>query len=244
MFELNKELQKASLEIEKIMKAKNITTGTPQSYFKNDLLNVLKDVILYNNETFKLNVIQWLTEEEANFLAEMSDKNNKEFSKVIKGNYARVPYFHFQDENLLKTLKFKFMLDLEFIIKQLYNVNIEEINSLHLSRYEHSSYNKNDWHRDLDSIVTGVTLLNNNFEGGEIEINSGGVYGDTKVFDYKDFPIGCIHLFRGMELHHGTPLVSGEKKILTVWLRELINDDISPSTRNMLEAVKRYQNIL
>ena len=107
----------------------------------------------------------------------------------------------------------------------------EQYYNFHLNGYyqfQYTTYDANgryDWHTDMSfgqkygsdaepRKLSMSLLLNDDFEGGEFEINSGKEEEADKVPMYK----GRVVLFPSFMIHRVTPVTKGIRKSLVVWV--------------------------
>lgn len=242
MFSLNKDLQKASLEIKKIYE-KNIN-GRVQYPFQGEEINkevrqIVNDVITFHDPEFNYTVLNWLNEDEIKYLQNIFEERYSEFVPNYGDHYShqinelRINTF---DEILYQKIGQKFFLDLEWILAQIYDHWLEDFDSIHLTRYNHKEIKTNAWHVDGNSDITAITLLSNDYIGGELNLSSSGVFGKVKTFDYKDFPVGSTHFFKGKSIHKGGDVIDGTKKMMVIWASKKQND---PTFKSHLENIIR-----
>jgi hypothetical protein len=97
----------------------------------------------------------------------------------------------------------------------LYMTKIAEVRSIQLARYCVSEVNGGNWHSDVDSDITLVVALDEDYEGGGTAIKP---YGTAKEIVIPKLPVGTALLFRGKYLQHkGLPISKGSRNILVVW---------------------------
>ena len=117
---------------------------------------------------------------------------------------------------------------LNFIIQaaneQFYNFHLNGYPSFQYTTYDASSNGRYDWHTDLEfgakhghdaepRKLSLSLLLNDDFEGGEFQINNGKEETPLVVPMNK----GRVVLFPSFMIHRVTPVTKGTRKSLVVW---------------------------
>jgi len=105
---------------------------------------------------------------------------------------------------------------------------VEQTEEIQLTKYLPGEYFKRHWDNfnkddnepiDNDRIATIILYLNDDFEGGETVFNRLGISITPKrgKVCYFSYPMGSDTT--RLE-HEAKPLVSGEKKIIQIWIRD------------------------
>tara|TARA_R100000700_G_scaffold38438_1_gene49769 strand:+ start:2664 stop:3209 length:546 start_codon:yes stop_codon:yes gene_type:complete len=175
--------------------------------------------------------MKWLT---WNWTDILSQKDIKEINKIIKKHPVKIKD---KPANSIKTSKVKFVLYghlrscLDKCLQEIYKSNEINFNNLNIYPYENdrhvhcNTYNKNsqyDWHIDAndqndDWDIKYTVLINTSekkYTGGKFKIF---VNDKPKHFKYFDEP-GSMIMFRSHILHKVTPVTSGERKTLTLFI--------------------------
>lgn len=187
MFELNKNLSRASLEIKRIYET-NLNGRIIQPFqskeIKEEVRNILKEVIVFHDAKFNYTVIKWFNDEEIKYMQDLTKEKYNSFNVQPHEHYShqikelRINAF---DKPLHQLICTKFFLDMEWILAQIYDIFIEDFDSIHFTRYRVNEIKSNAWHYDNNSNLTCITTLNSDYTGGELSLTNSGVYGDINV---------------------------------------------------------------
>lgn len=113
------------------------------------------------------------------------------------------------------------------IMLDIFNTNIPDISdvmymsrstkikSIQLAKYSTDDISEGNWHKDLNSDITLVVALNDDYVGGGTIIKPYGVEPEVTI---PSLPAGTALLFRGKHfLHKGLPVLKGTRNILVFW---------------------------
>lgn len=107
---------------------------------------------------------------------------------------------------------FDIISDLQVII---YGISPVRLVTIQLAKYGVHNTKCGAWHSDNDSDLTMTVCLNDDFEGGGVQIK---VLGETKVITVEKKPKGTATLFTGkMCLHRGFEVTKGDRDLLVFW---------------------------
>lgn len=106
---------------------------------------------------------------------------------------------------------------------EFYQHDLFGFNAIQYAEYNFKQLGKYDYHMDMHMFpstsdnnmprkLSASLLLNNTFEGGEFEINTGG--GGEKV---SELVAGTIIVFPSYLIHRVKPVTKGIRRSLTVW---------------------------
>jgi len=97
-----------------------------------------------------------------------------------------------------------------------YEYIIQNVHRLEARVAEHIIYHTNGhvgYHTDDDSIITMVSLLNNNFTGGNLEIRQNSIDENVETISLKQ---GDIIMFPSMADHQVLPITSGDRYVFVI----------------------------
>jgi PKHD-type hydroxylase len=192
---------------------------------------------IYNNPWQRSQItfpfVTWdngFTEEELNAIVKYCDVSGTEFGTTFGSENKeeiekhRVSNIMFHDRNENTAWIFD---KLNFIIQaaneQFYNFDLNGY-----SKFQYTTYDSNgryDWHTDMSFGVkygedveprklSLTLLLNDDFEGGEFQINNGKEETPIPVEMHK----GRVVLFPSFMIHRVKPITKGIRKSLVVWV--------------------------
>lgn len=166
------------------------------------------------------------SEEEIGNLLEFFSKNPTKEAGVLKGvdtvtdKSVRVTNINFYQ----RSSNTNWIFDrLDWVIKEInkkyYRFDITSFDNFQYCEYYGSNGGKYDWHTDSSFGNTGDTtrklslslLLNDDYEGGEFELNWAG----NKVSINK----GQLIIFPSVLMHRVKPVRKGTRKSLVVWMQ-------------------------
>lgn len=134
---------------------------------------------------------------------------------------AQMPEVVLQDmlPDLHDELWDKFVAELYGYILLQTGISIERIGSIQVAKYSADGIRQGVWHHDNDSDITVTVALNDDFEGGGVEIMStNGVLEPPYCND--SVVRGQATVFRGRtSLHRGLPVTKGNRYILVFWCK-------------------------
>ena len=85
-----------------------------------------------------------------------------------------------------------------------------DLDSMFINRHSADGIKHMPAHRDVQSILSGIVKLNDNYEGGE-------TYFEDLEWDNSDVPVGSMTLFPGITSHQVMPVTSGVRYNATIW---------------------------
>lgn len=89
------------------------------------------------------------------------------------------------------------------------------LHTAQFAKYTPETTYKGNWHKDVDSDITLVINLGDNFRGGGTIIKPNGLGAPIEV---PPLPIGHGLLFNGKSMSHmGLPVMEGERDLLVFW---------------------------
>ena len=134
---------------------------------------------------------------------------------------AQIPELTLQDNHpeVYEQLAEAFFGDIEPIIQALLGHELESIESIQLAVYEATGgVNKGTPHTDEDSDITVTVALNDDYEGGGLELHTGGY--KSEVVTMPKLKAGTAAIFKGrMTVHNGLPVTQGQRNLLVFWCR-------------------------
>lgn len=147
--------------------------------------------------------------------------NTEDLDKTINIRKSEIGFHHKNTETAWIFDKINFVIN--NINDEFYGFKLNGYNAFQYTTYDGSKNGKYDWHMDcsLGDYSLGhetrklslTLLLNDEFEGGEFELNTGTETGPIKVDTKKG---RCI-LFPSFIIHRVKPVTSGFRKSLVVW---------------------------
>lgn len=119
------------------------------------------------------------------------------------------------DRKMYSKLVSLFNTSLPAITHSLYACRHSCIRSIQLARYSSDDIASGNWHVDMDSDLTLVVSLNDDYSGGGTAIKP---YGSESEVIVESLPVGHALLFRGKHfMHKGLPVTKGKRDILVFW---------------------------
>lgn len=169
-----------------------------------------------------------LSELQINNIHNIIEDNFENYQNVNQG--ASDIRGNFKKSSTVKEIKYKFIeKELKDVIdfaqicnRQFYGYNLYSLSDSIVALYNiYSSKNKAkyDWHSDIsrlncsDTKLTLIINLSNKYTGGEFELNSGNIV-EVKEFSNP----GSVIIFKSDILHRVKPVLTGERRTLTIFL--------------------------
>lgn len=215
--EINHELLQISNQIKYICSSIDPRELDMSSDLLRDELSELIDpIIIKSDSQYEVNQIKWMSGEYCQYLSKFGEDNNLLHNYHGDTRIVEIPFSQY-DEYINNILRRKFETELKWIIRALYNSNIQNTLSIHYQYTTKELMDYSSWHIDHDSDITLTVPLNDEYIGQhQMEISGRGYRSQSKVIDYID--IGVVNIFPGRSrLHRSLPVEGGDKRLLIFW---------------------------
>jgi hypothetical protein len=166
-------------------------------------ISIKEDKIIILDEVLRPIEMEFLISECSNFsLSEDPSRHNFYQRKWITSKKSKLSYFLKRSQEEFKNI----------VYDENYSLKILDI---WINKVEAGDNSKEDYHID-DSEFTSITFLNDNFEGGNLQISK---YGDKKIIEPKK---GKTVFFKGSALPHKVLNVNNGARytMVTFWEKE------------------------
>lgn len=160
----------------------------------------------------------WLSREFCESLVKRYDRA-KYSTNPQEPEDSRIPEFIVdrQDPIFAKQLTQMFQNQLAPIGIAVLGQEVSEIKSIQMAIYEaDGEISRTSYHVDQDSDATFTVALNDDYEGGGLNLCEGGIYG--KTVEVPPQKTGTVSIFNGRaHVHRGMPVTKGVRHLLVFW---------------------------